>query len=276
MIIAELRGKLSDRIAEKEDILTSNVFSFFKYADREVFLRRFLDELLRVPVSKEDAENAEFQFWMRYPDYTEPDLVMLVGNFYILIEAKLHSTFEGETKERKAQLLRELQGGSYEARNLGKEFYLVAVTADYLYKPEQFEIIRDILPVANFRWINWQQICGWLLQILEEEKMQPTTRLFCQDLCDLLDRKKLHSFRSFHAVLSGIQGLLLPSKIFFEVETAALRGDFIGFQGALSFSGKLQKPPSRIFFGSRSFFSPPSRRLLKYNDELIFFSKEAS
>jgi len=28
MIMAELRGKLSDRIAEKEDILTSNVFSF--------------------------------------------------------------------------------------------------------------------------------------------------------------------------------------------------------------------------------------------------------
>lgn len=69
MYVAELRGKLSRRLESQEDILTSNVFSFFKYANRQVFLKRFLAEL-GIQVSDEDAENAEFAFWPRYADGT--------------------------------------------------------------------------------------------------------------------------------------------------------------------------------------------------------------
>jgi hypothetical protein len=39
MYIAELKGKLSLTDERKEDILTSNVFSFFKYSTRKVFLK---------------------------------------------------------------------------------------------------------------------------------------------------------------------------------------------------------------------------------------------
>jgi hypothetical protein len=45
MFIAEIKGKLSHNIEEKEDVLTSNVFSFFKYADRKAYLKPFLAEL---------------------------------------------------------------------------------------------------------------------------------------------------------------------------------------------------------------------------------------
>lgn len=41
MYMAELRGKLSEKAEKQEDILTSNVFSFFKYANRQIFLVKF-------------------------------------------------------------------------------------------------------------------------------------------------------------------------------------------------------------------------------------------
>lgn len=37
MYVAEIRGKFSPAEERKEDILTPNVFSFFKYAKREIF-----------------------------------------------------------------------------------------------------------------------------------------------------------------------------------------------------------------------------------------------
>ena len=37
MYLAELHGKLSSKVQKMEDVLTSNVFSFLKYSEREVF-----------------------------------------------------------------------------------------------------------------------------------------------------------------------------------------------------------------------------------------------
>lgn len=45
MYLAELYGKLPSRIERMEDILTSNVFSFFKYSTREIFLKGYLNKL---------------------------------------------------------------------------------------------------------------------------------------------------------------------------------------------------------------------------------------
>jgi len=42
MYLAELHGKLSSKIQRMEDLLTSNVFSFFKYSTREIFLKEYL------------------------------------------------------------------------------------------------------------------------------------------------------------------------------------------------------------------------------------------
>jgi len=78
MYLAELHGKLSSKTERLEDILTSNVFSFFKYSDRTIFLRRYL-KMLGFSVSSEEASEAEFVFWPRYEENTEPDLVIRVG-----------------------------------------------------------------------------------------------------------------------------------------------------------------------------------------------------
>lgn len=61
MYLAELRGKLSSRIERMEDVLTSNVFSFFKYSNRDIFLRKYLNEL-GFNVSNREAEEASLDF----------------------------------------------------------------------------------------------------------------------------------------------------------------------------------------------------------------------
>jgi len=87
MYLAELHGKLSSSVERQEDILTSNVFSFFKYSNREIFLKEFLSRS-GCHVTSEEANKAEFIFWPRFEENTEPDLVIIVGKYYLLIEAK--------------------------------------------------------------------------------------------------------------------------------------------------------------------------------------------
>ena len=92
MYLAEFRGKLSSRVERMEDVLTSNVFSFFKYSNRDIFLKNYLNKL-GFNISNQEAEGAEFRFWPVFEDGTEPDLVIMVGNYYLLIEAKYFSEF---------------------------------------------------------------------------------------------------------------------------------------------------------------------------------------
>ena len=91
MIIAELNGKIPSKLEDKEDILTSNIFSFLKYSSRRL-LKDYLS-LLGIDVTLNDSKNAEFIFWPKYDDRTEPDLVIVCGDNYILFEAKLYSDF---------------------------------------------------------------------------------------------------------------------------------------------------------------------------------------
>ena len=98
MYLAELHGKLPSRIERMEDILTSNVFSFFKYSTRHTFLKGYLEQL-GFTISDQEAEYAEFIFWPRFEENTEPDLVIIVGNYYLVFEAKYHSGFGEETEK---------------------------------------------------------------------------------------------------------------------------------------------------------------------------------
>ena len=89
--------------------------------------------LLKLPVSAEDAVKAEFRFWPSFTDGTQPDLVVIVGTYYLLIEAKYHSGFSEETLNcKKHQLVREIEGGAYEAKDINKSFRIIVVTGDYI------------------------------------------------------------------------------------------------------------------------------------------------
>lgn len=276
MYLAELRGKFSSRVERMEDVLTSNVFSFFKYSTRTIFLKRYLIDL-GFKVSDQDAEKAEFKFWPVFEDGTEPDLVMIVGDYYLLIEAKYFSEFSEGTKRIEHQLLRELKNGKLEAKNYDKEFKLIAITADYYYKEEKFKvIIKKERSKSIFKWTNWQSVSSFLDTILTSNpNIKGPERDFCLDLYNLLDKKHLRSFQSI-----TYYGPLLKdySSIFFNAKTAKLRGDFIGFIDSLSLAKGLKPVGKTVFFSStkRIFKSLSKLEKLKKVKSPIFFKENES
>jgi len=272
MYLAELHGKLSQRIERMEDILTSNVFSFFKYSTRDIFLKGYLNKL-GFDVSDQEAIEAEFIFWPHFEDNTEPDLVILVGNYYLLIEAKYFSDFGGETDETKAQLIREIEGGQLDAKNYGKDFVLIAITADSYRKDYKFEVIpSDFIPY--FKWTNWQKVSWVLTNILEsDKKITKQERDFALDLYNLLDKKNLREFQSFN-VLSLMNQYLKPhASVFFDAKTAKFRGDFIGFLNSLPFDKKILMMRKTIFLTihKKIFTHLAQSRRLTYSKDTVFF-----
>jgi hypothetical protein len=254
MVLAELHGKLSRNVERMEDILTSNVFSFFKYTRRDIFLKRYLESLLDTHFTVGELNAADFLFWPNYEDGTEPDLVMVVGPYYLLFEAKYFSDFGKETVERKDQISREIEGGSIEAKQLGKRFEFVAVTADSVFRKEKFSHLTDDLP-ERFRWTNWQAVASLLEGVLDKQHGLALHELcHAQDLLDLLDRKNLRSFRGF-----TLEGHFFPyERIFFNADSASYRGSFIGFQEALGESARIDPASQPLFFQNAASRSQPS------------------
>lgn len=247
MYLAELHGKFSSRTERSEDILTSNVFSFFKYSSRDIFLKSYLDTL-GFNISAKEVEEAEFKFWPHYEDGTEPDLVIIVGKYYILFEAKYYSGFGEKTETTDEQLIREIRNGQLEAKNYKKEFKLFAITADYYYKKSKFEIIPQKFR-SHIRWTNWQLVSLVLDNVLEcNTNIRREEQDFASDLCQLLDKKNL---RSFHELTYNNTDLLKYfNAIFFDAKTAKLRGDFIGFVKSLSWTEGLKLSRKTVFYSS--------------------------
>lgn len=250
MYLAEIHGKLSRENENKEDILTSNVFSFFKYTDRSVFLYRFLSSI-GLDITVVDAINAEFNFWPSFDDYTEPDLVIIVGDYYLLIEAKYTSGFGKETEFKEHQLIREINGGQLEANNLEKSLKIIAVTEDY-YKPDELARVVPKKFLPNLIWLNWQSIAFFINHTLESDhkKISLETYLLANDLYRLLLKKNLRNFEGIKALEIGKSLLAPPEQVFFSASTASYRGDFIGFLATLISKQLLKNAPRRIFFAA--------------------------
>jgi len=274
MYLAEIHGKLSKDNENKEDILTSNVFSFFKYAPRQIFLRNLLKDL-GIVISDKEAKDAEFIFWHRFKDNTEPDLVLLAGDYYLLIEAKYFSGFGAKTELTESQLLREIEGGMLEAKNLGLKFKLIAITADYSYKESKFnEIPKEFM--TDFIWTNWQKVTLLVADILEARAtIDFETRLMAQDLYDLLIRKGLRSFQGL-GIIKISKKMKHFDGLFFMARTALRRGSFIGFIEALSSEYSINRYSGFIYFKQgvslfQELGSPGKNRIKK--NKTIFFRK---
>jgi len=270
MYLAELHGKLSSRLEGMEDILTSNVFSFFKYCNRAVFFKQYL-EMLGFQISVDDVNEAEFIFWPRFEENTEPDLVVRVGGNYILFEAKYFSDFDDGNQKRKAQLVREIEGGMLEARNNDENFFLVAITADYCYKPHKFSSIPSEY-VSFLKWTNWHKVATLLQQILEGDSLlRDREREFAWDLYSLLCKKNLREFigvRFFDTLRYEPKKL---DFVFFDAKTASFRGDFIGFRSCLSYETGLAVSPDSVFFSRKLFKSLTKIDSLTITKPSVFF-----
>ncbi len=278
MYLAEIRGKVSSLIEKKEDVLTSNVLSFFKYADRAVFLKGYLHEL-GVDISKHEAKQAIFEFWPQYQDGTEPDVVIQTSNYYLLLEAKYFSDFGKETPKTKAQLTREVENGKREANNQGKLFKLIAITADSYERSERLDSLpKGLIPFC--KWTNWQTVAKYLKQVLENQQgIRLEDAIFARDLYELLDKKNLRSFIGLQESLI-IRGVLEHcDQVFFEARTAKHRGDFIGFQESLSTIAVIIQIPQCIFFDRRKrLFQPYDYPILprQISEEIFIWRKDAS
>lgn len=252
MYIAELKGKLPTKIKRSEDILTSNVFSFFKYSNRSLYLSNLLSVLELSDVTEHELEEAKFIFWPKFDDNTEPDLVIIVGKYYLLFEAKYFSDFADETLTTKKQLQREIEGGLIESRVLKKKFIIIAITANSI-KPL---LIYKHIPIEfkkYFKWINWQSISKILLKIIEDKHSNIPNIHFAKDLFALLDSKKLRGFMTFEHI-KNIIIMKNPKVIFFQANTALYRGIFIGFQTILSKNPKINTMKNNIFY-HKTFFN---------------------
>ena len=249
MYLAEIQGKFSLYNERKEDLLTSNVFSFFKYAPRDIFLYKLL-EILNIHVSMEDTAGAQFHFWPLYENNTEPDLVIIVGDYYLLFEAKYYSGFRQETITTEHQLVREVEGGEYEAGNLNKQFQLVVITADYHFDFVKYQDIPSDVRF-NLKWINWQQIALLIYEILESGvELSIEARSFAEDLYTLLLKKNLRTYAGMKVLARVDQLTERPESVFFEASTAKYRGDFIGFIPSLSVEEGLTEVPEQLFYSS--------------------------
>ncbi len=229
MYQAELCGKLPSRLSKSEDILTSNVFSFMKYADRLIFLRTYLDSL-GVRVSDQDAKKAEFLFWPMYDDQTEPDIVLIVGEYYLLIEAKYRSAFAPVQKLDQHQLMREYAGGKEEADRFGKRFKLIVITADSFFESGLFGNLPQWLQ-KKIVWTNWQAVTNLLNKIIETIPGIPVgEKAFAQDLINLLIQKRLRTFEGASS-FSEVDFLQSSKQVFlfFDPSSAEFGGGFLGF-----------------------------------------------
>ena len=250
MYIAEIKGKLPSSLNNMEDILTSNVFSFFKYSDRKVFLKLFL-ELLGFDIDNPELEKAEFIFWPTFEDGTEPDLLILVSKYYLLFEAKLHSDFGDSEDEERKQLVREAKWGLNDAERLGKTFFLIAITNDYFFKEKKYKCLKNYK--TYLKWINWQSVTELLLGLIEKNGINLKNYDFAEDLYSLLEKKSLRAFRAFDKITDNRLSKLSDS-IFFSKEKSRFVKDFEGFKRAFIGFKEIGICPNRIFY-NRIFFS---------------------
>lgn len=277
MYLAEIHGKIPSKFRRLEDLLTSNIFSFFKYTNRHTFLKKYL-ELLDIRITNNEADTAEFRFWPRFDDDTEPDLVMVVGPHYILFEAKYFSDFGVETKSRKAQLIREIEGGLKEVRNEGKHFQIIAITADHYYKNDRFSTVPSKYRHL-FKWTNWQLVTAFLHDILEgDAKISVTDHAFASDLYNLLVKKNLRDYLGTQIFLNLKLGLTPTEFVFFDYMTASFRGDFIGFLNSLQFETKINPEMMKLIGETqkRIFTVFDEHPGLKKLDGKIFFERKPS
>ena len=129
MFQAELNGKLPSSASGREDVLTSNVFSFLKDSHRPTYLRQFL-RLAGLNIKTSELHRVKFEFWPNYHDGTQPDVIIETDTCYLLVEAKYFSGVAEEHGNPAGQLIREFESGAMEARNRAKSFHLLLLTDD--------------------------------------------------------------------------------------------------------------------------------------------------
>jgi len=247
MIAAELHGKLLAGWLDQEDLLTAQVFGALNYGDRRL-LHRYL-AMLGVEVCLDDAQRAEFEFWPAYPDGTEPDVVVRVGRWYLLFEAKLLSGFGRDPgRPERDQLRRELREGRRAAQAEGLDFRLITVTRESWCDPGRYLELET--ERATWVFSNWQTVAATLMAVTAEELGRVGA-----DLLELLVRRGLRPFLGFRRL--GAKRVEPTAQIFFDLRASVHTDMFRGF-ARLAEAPRLSWPVGPVFRASARRWALPS------------------
>jgi hypothetical protein len=210
MLMAQLKGKLTRREEDMEDLLTSNVFGSFKYVPPEEGLVPFLARAVQVDGRRPLADlslvkSCNYNFWPNYVTIDqkgcEPDLLITIddssiGRLFIMIEAKYRSpksSFPSADAELTDQLAKEWDVLQSIAGNQGRAF-LIFVTADYTIprasiEESQLELEQKRGKRGNIIWVSWREVPPILLN---------TRHPILRDLYHLMHRHDMYYFRGIN------------------------------------------------------------------------------
>jgi hypothetical protein len=200
----------------EEDMLTSSVFGTLEIIDRSKFLAPILGQCGVELGEETDPGRFTFSYWETIGERT-PDVVLKDKPILISIECKLNAPLDFR------QLVDEYKDG-VEAH---KNFWLIAVTSDYVEPTEILQkakdaLIRDGYKEPRIQWLNWQQIHTFLRK--NARIGNETEEKLIGNLLSLLKAKGLSVFIAFEKAQLSSVATLWPKVINFLEEYSAFLG----------------------------------------------------
>jgi len=229
-----------------EDVLTSSILGLFKYLPDRVACALLADF---AKISSLEG-SLRLELWPRYstpPGFlspadpaerdddlatrgdTEPDAIIMAGDWLVLMEAKYRSPLD-KTYD---QLGREFAVGYWLAQEKGLRFRLLVVTAHTLQPaPGDLDLatgVQNALTAASaglgdaaagmiaavpdsLYWTNWQQLYSIFLHVSSDEGISEGIHRLLKDACQLLELRGLKPYdcRSLARELARWERASLP------------------------------------------------------------------
>ena len=218
---------------DSEDLLTSDVFTVFRYLPPHIGIIRFIrsiDDLYKFITEPDEKSTCEYYFWpLGLLLHREPDLLLEFQIrekiYHVVVEVKyLSGPSDAEEREEEvagkmfkkgnqlASQYRDLMEGEYEVKQIidGKlkyfnkklrssqkdrfEVYLTANLNQPEYEFKEFHKRFD-KKKHKLYWTNWYHVFDFFSDLVVEIKEFPQS-LAIQDILTLLESKSFSSFKS--------------------------------------------------------------------------------
>ncbi len=190
MIYAELKSKIPE-VKRSEDVLTSNIFTFFKVLP-EKYIFQLVCKIVPSCVSEKikDKRICEFSLWKKFSNLKEPEIyIRLESEYHVFIEIKYRSPESSETQLK-----------DYLDLIPSENKILIYLTADRT--EPVWTTKKDIYQGLPIYWTNWYKFKS----VIEELSNNETDKIV-QNIYDLiityLNYKGFCCFDGWH--LEGIQ-----------------------------------------------------------------------
>lgn len=246
MIEAELRGKVSSKLEDVEDLLTSAVFGLLQYVPPSIFWpavltraesckgKPFVERCKELGAHIPNYEKVNAHFWPVHQKFGEPDLLLVFSGggqlpLCCIIEAKLWSNKSGrEEQDQLNRYLAALKDSQWLGRVTG--FYGPVALPGLIYltpRAARLELYDSIKHAPDYLaaefslfLLQWQDILEVARQVLPQ--VDEPQRAMLSRIADFLEHRGLAYFRGFSD---------LPLEDFTTVEAHFYSPTEVGFSG---------------------------------------------